>query len=222
MDRPVIAAFDLDGTLTSGGSIVPFLVRACGARRVWSALAQEGPRFVRAGIVGGSSADAAKEALFERLLSGMPVADVEQAGKAFATHHLARHLRADTRARLEWHRAQRHHVLVVSASPECYVTPVAAQLGADAALATRLESAGGLLTGRVEGKNCRGAEKYARLMGWIRAAGMGGTDPVIWAYGNSRGDRWLLGAADHGIDAGRLGRMGRLRAFPRLSSLGEP
>ena len=42
---------------------------------------------------------------------------------------------------------------------------------------------------------------------------------MLWAYGNSRGDLRLLNAADHGVDAGRLGPLGRLRRFPRLSEV---
>ena len=91
------------------------------------------------------------------------------------------------------------------------------------ALATRLAvGGGGLLTGNYEGKNCRGAEKYARLVVHLRAHGLlgGGEDqPELWAYGNSRGDLRLLSAADHGIDAGMLGPLVRLRRFPRLADV---
>ena len=47
----------------------------------------------------------------------------------------------------------------------------------------------------------------------------GGEQPILWAYGNSRGDLRLLNAADHGVDAGRLGPLGRLRRFPRLADV---
>lgn len=219
--RPAVAAFDFDGTLTYGGSVVPFLRVVRGTLPVARALLQDLPRLFHAAIVGGTAADVAKEGLFMRLLAGLPVAEIEQAGAEFAEAHLRRRLRPDVRERLEWHRKQGHRVVVVSASPECYVRPAAALLGADAALATRLAVGGDLLTGRYEGKNCRGAEKYARLMGWIRSQGLGAAQPVLWAYGNSRGDRRLLDAADHGVDAGRLGRLGRLRGFPRLAYMVE-
>ena len=42
---------------------------------------------------------------------------------------------------------------------------------------------------------------------------------MLWAYGNSRGDLRLLNAADHGVDAGKLGPLGRLRRFPRLAQV---
>jgi phosphatidylglycerophosphatase C len=124
--------------------------------------------------------------------------------------------------RLEWHRSRGHRVVIVSASPEAYVRTIGELLGADGVLATRLAvGGGGLLTGRYEGKNCRGAEKFARLSGWMRAQGLGGGDaqPVLWAYGNGRGDLRLLNAADHGVNAGRLGRFGRLHRFPSLDDV---
>ncbi len=219
--RPTVAAFDFDGTLTYGGSVVRFLVRVRGVLPVARAVTQDLPRLVRAAVVGGTASDDAKEALFGRLLAGFPAGELDRIGSEFAEEHLRRRLRPDTLDRLEWHRKQGHHVVVVSASPECYVRPAAVLLGADAALGTRLAVGGDLLTGRYEGKNCRGAEKYARLMGWIRSQGLGASHPVLWAYGNSRGDRRLLEAADHGVDAGRLGHFGRLRRFPRLAKVAE-
>lgn len=218
---PTVAAFDFDGTLTNGGSVLPFLVEVRGLVPVALAVLRALPRLLHAAIVGGTAADDAKQMLFVRLLAGCPAAELERIGAQFAEVHLRRRLRSDTRDRLEWHRRQGHYVVVVSASPEAYVRPAAALLGADAALATRLEVGGDLLTGRYEGKNCRGAEKFARVMGWIRARGLGPAQPVIWAYGNSRGDRRLLEAADHGVDAGRLGRFGRLRRFPSLAHVAQ-
>jgi phosphatidylglycerophosphatase C len=171
-------------------------------------------------LVGGPAADQAKESLFVRLLGGLPAERIDTVAEAFADEHLRRRLRPEMRERLEHHRSLGHQVVIVSASPECYVKVAGRIMGVDAVLATRLRVGNGLLTGRYEGRNCRGAEKYARLVGWLRSEGLNGAgsaQPVLWAYGNSRGDLRLLSAADHGIDAGRLGRFGRLRQFPRLS-----
>lgn len=214
-----VAAFDFDGTLTHGGSVASFLIRVRGLVPFAVAAARELPAIVRGAVVGGTAADEAKEALFARLLAGLPAEEASRIGTEFAEHHLRRRLRPDTRARLEWHRSQGHAVVVVSASPECYVRPAAELLGADAALATRLAVSGDLLTGRYEGKNCRGGEKYARVMGWLRSQGASADQAVLWAYGNSRGDLRLLAAADHGVDAGRLGPVGRLRRYPSLRAV---
>jgi phosphatidylglycerophosphatase C len=221
--RPdTVAAFDFDGTLVRGGSVLPFLVDVCGPFPVARAVVGTLPQLVRGALAGGTAADAAKEELFARVLTGRPVEVVERRSRRFAERHLRRRLRAKVVDRLEWHRRQGHAVLIVSASPECYVRAAGELLGVDGVIATRLQVGGGLLTGRYEGKNCRGSEKFARVMGWLRAEGLtgnGAPQPVLWAYGNSRGDLRLLSAADHGIDVGRLGRLGRLHRFARLESL---
>jgi phosphatidylglycerophosphatase C len=218
-----VAAFDFDGTLTNGGSVLPFLVDLRGTGPVLGAVAGLAPKLLRAALVGGAAADDAKEKLFVRILGGLSVADVDERSETFAERHLNRHLRRDAQQRLEWHQRQGHHVVIVSASPECYVRPAGALLGVDGVVATRLAvGGGGLLTGGYEGKNCRGPEKYARLMGHLRAQGLlggGDDDLVLWAYGNSRGDLRLLRAADHGVDAGLLGPLGRLRRYPRLADV---
>ena len=223
-ERPTVAAFDFDGTLTNGGSVFPFLVSVRGLVPVLRAVVALSPALLRAAIFGGTAADDAKEQLFTRLLAGMPIDELNRRAAAFAHQHLRRHLRADMRRRLEWHRDQGHYTVIVSASPECYVSPAGSELGVDGVVATRLAvGGGGLLTGGYEGKNNRGSEKYSRLVGHLRAVGPApgpsGEQPILWAYGNSRGDVRLLEAADHGVDVGRLGRFGRLRRFPRLSDV---
>jgi phosphatidylglycerophosphatase C len=218
-----VAAFDFDGTLTDGSSVFPFLVGLLGYMPVLRAVLRFSPSLLKAAITGGTGADQVKERLFTRLLGGVPVEEVDRRSRIFAARHLEHHLRDDTRQRLEWHRRQGHHTVIVSASPECYVAPAGEELGVNGVVATRLAvGGGGLLTGGYEGKNCRGAEKYARLVVHLRANGLlsgNGEQPVLWAYGNSRGDLRLLNAADHGVDAGKLGPLGRLRRFPRLAQV---
>ena len=222
--RATVAAFDYDGTLTDSGSVLPFLVSLRGLLPVLRAVVRYSPALLRAAVAGGAAADDVKEKIFTRLLGGLPVAEVDRLSAEFAARHLRRHLREDVRRRLEWHRRQGHHTVIVSASPEAYVGPAGELLGVDGVVATRLAvGGGGLLTGGYEGKNCRGAEKYARLVVHLRSQGLlsnnGGGQPVLWVYGNSRGDLRLLNAADHGVDCGRLGPIGRLRRYPRLREI---
>jgi phosphatidylglycerophosphatase C len=217
-----VAAFDFDGTITRGGSLMPFLLSVRGPLPVAVAVFATLPKIVRAALFAGTAADRAKEALFGRLLAGLPVERVNEVAERFATVHVARHLRPEIRDRLDWHRKLGHLVVVVSGSPECYVKVAGDLLGVDATLATKLSVGGGLLTGHFEGKNCRGAEKYARLVAWLRTEGVNGSgasQPILWVYGNSRGDLRLMAAADHGVDVGRLGRLGRLHRFPRLAEV---
>jgi phosphatidylglycerophosphatase C len=218
-----VAAFDFDGTIVRGGSTVPFLIAARGLLPVLVALVRTFPQLVRAALFSGSAADEYKEKLFVRLLRGMTDEELSRKGRAFAANHLRLRLRPEIRQRIEWHKERGHRVVLVSASIEHYIAPAGDLLGMDGVLATRLAvDAAGIVSGLFDGKNCRGAEKYARLVVHLRSNGLlgGGEDqPELWAYGNSRGDLRLLRAADHGIDAGLLGPLGRLRRFPRLADV---
>jgi phosphatidylglycerophosphatase C len=210
-----VAAFDFDGTLTDGGSVVDFLVALRGLRTVVTATAALAPRLAHGALVGGSAADESKELLFRRTLGGVASSRADEVSDRFARHHLARHLRADVRARFEWHRDRGDRLVIVSASPEIYVRVAGGLLGADGVVATRLAvDDRGLLTGHYEGANCRGEEKLRRLREWMTGAGV--APDRLWAYGNSRGDLRMLRAADVGVNVGRLGRFGRLGEFPDL------
>lgn len=214
-----IAAFDFDGTLTNGGSVFAFLEALTDRATVLSASAALAPRLAHAALVGGEVADRTKERLFSRILAGVPADRLDDVAGRFAGEHLTRHLRHDVGQRLDWHLRRGDHVVVVSASPECYVAPAAAILGAGGTVATRLEvGADDRLTGRYLGGNCRGEEKIRRLRLWMADAGL--DDARLWAYGNSRGDLRMLRAADTGVNVGRLGRFGRLRDFKGLDQTG--
>jgi phosphatidylglycerophosphatase C len=218
-DRPVVAAFDFDGTLTRGGSMWPFLAEVCGPwRTVLGGLAVF-PRLVLAALFDGRAADDAKEALLRRTVRGRDGAEVAELAAAFGRRHYAGRRRLDVGARLEQHRRQGHRLVVVSASLDIYVEPAVAEVGADAVIATRLAvDADGQLTGSYDGRNCRGEEKLARLREWMAA---NAPEALLWAYGNSAGDRRLLAGADVGVDVGRLGPVGKLRAFRRLRDTAE-
>ena len=232
---PEVAAFDFDGTLTTDGSVFRFLVAVVGLRRVALATALNLVGLARAALLGGAASDSAKEDLFRRTLEGLRLEDVDPLATSFGLLHYRRRARADVRSRLEWHRSQGHRLVIVSASPELYVRAVGRELEVDEVVATRLEvSSDGTLTGRYEGRNCRGAEKLVRLEQWMGSSvsapsssegtqvarpGPGTTRPFLWAYGNSAGDLALLAAADVGVDAGRLGRLGKLRRFRRLADV---
>ena len=177
---------------------MPFLLRARGPVASGRAVLALSLRLAL-GLTGDARRDAAKEAFLMRLLAGRELAPLAAAAEAFAGDVVASHLRPDTRERLDWHRSEGHELVIVSASPELYVAPVGRRLGVDAVLATRLEvGPDGRLTGRFEGRNCRGPEKALRLRQHL--------DPgstLLFAYGDSPGDRELLAMAQTAVWVGR-------------------
>jgi phosphatidylglycerophosphatase C len=65
-------------------------------------------------------------------------------------------------------------------------------------LCTRLaRDPAGRLSGELDGRNCRGAEKPARVREHLAHDATGPVE--LWAYGDSHGDRELLALADHPV-----------------------
>lgn len=195
--RPVVAAFDFDGTLTRRDSVVPFLLRFSGARRLAGGLLRETHRVLP--MVARRSRDDLRALATRLVLTGVPADQVDATAIAHAEALVDRGLRDDTLARLDWHLEQGHRVVIVSASYEPYVRIVADRLGGGRidVLATRLELVDGVCTGRLDGANCRGPEKVRRLTGWMEAHDLDRTDVTVHAYGDSAGDAEMLAWADH-------------------------
>ena len=157
--RPVVAAFDVDGTLTTGDRVTPFLWRV--ARWRLARTIARHPFGIAAALLRGDN-DRLK-ALATEALTSVALEHVLRAAEPFAREIPGSVLRADTGARLRRHRELGHRVVLVSASYEVYLRPLGALLGVDGVIGTRLEvDASGRCTGRLDGPNCRGPEKLRR------------------------------------------------------------
>jgi phosphatidylglycerophosphatase C len=82
--------------------------------------------------------------------------------------------------------------VIVTATPEIVVAPIARGLGADLLIGTRLAFDGAdRFTGAFEGENCRGPEKVRRLQ-----AAFGPDVRLEAAYGDTDGDAEMLALAE--------------------------
>lgn len=191
-DKHVVAAFDFDGTLTRHDTLLPFLRYLLGDAQVARHALMLSPMLAGYGV-GLIDNGTAKERVLIRCLGGMHMDELLQQGERFATYVLPGLLSHEAVQRLEWHKQQGHHCVVISASLELYVRPWAIKAGFDDVIATRLEiQEGGRITGKLSGKNCFGAEKVHRLENLL-----GNRDGyTLYAYGDSRGDKELLSCAD--------------------------
>lgn len=194
---PVLAAFDLDGTLTTSDTFIPFLARVAGRSSAAMALAASGRSWL------GEGRDAAKAASVRRALSGHDLSRLERLGVVHAEQIVScvrqrpwrPGLRKDTIERLDEHVRLGHQVVVVSASLHVYVAPIASALGVTDVIATELAvDDSGRTTGELLGANCRGAEKVARLEQLIEPDWAS-----AWAYGDSSGDREMIERAANGV-----------------------
>ena len=190
-----IAAFDLDGTLTTRDCVVPFLRQVAGTPRLVAGVAAHPIDASRALV--RRDRDAFKALASHAAFAGRALGDVEPRAEEFAAMVQANWMRSDTVRSLDAHLQAGDQVVIVSASYAIYVEPLAVLLGANQALATRLAvGADGRLTGELDGPNCRGPEKIRRLHDWLDTTHGGRAMVDLIAYGDSPGDRELLADAD--------------------------
>ncbi len=201
-----VAAFDFDGTLVGGDSLMSFLALLHGRRGAGRLLALAAPAMTAAYRTRGR--DGAKLALLRRALSGLPAEWVAEVGEGYG-HRLATQLRPTMAERLGWHRERGHRLVLVSASLATYLNPFGRLLGLDEVIATQLEEGpDGLLTGRLVGPNVRGAEKATRLAAALATWADADRKIEMWAYGDSAGDREMLAMSDHPLLVGGRRRRG--------------
>jgi phosphatidylglycerophosphatase C len=187
--RPLVA-FDFDGTLTDRDSFTAFLAWRAGRAKYLSSLAALAPAGV--GYVFNRDRGRLKAAAVRRFLAGMTQGELAAAAQAFASERGRALLRPDAvRAWRRW-QGEGARLVIVTATPDIIVAPVARALGADQLIGTKLAfDATGRVTGAFDGANCRGPEKVRRL----REA-FGEDVALEAAYGDTDGDREMLALAE--------------------------
>lgn len=191
--KPVVAAFDFDGTITYRDTLLSFLIFTFGATKTYFKLMLELP-WIIGFLAGVIKREDAKEHVLTRFFKGKNRLTLQKFGNTFAHNALHRHLRPQSLQRLHWHKKQGHRCILISASIDLYIEPWAKMMGFETALCTRLAyDVNKNATGRIKGNNCWGPEKVERLTAYL-----GPRDAyTLYAYGDSRGDKELLEFADH-------------------------
>ncbi|WP_169789776.1 HAD-IB family hydrolase [Actinoplanes subtropicus] len=184
--RPA-AVWDLDGTLTRTGTLLPFLRRVAGPAAVVRAMAVAASR----DLPRHGRRSAAKALVLQQLLGGRELGAVDPLARDYAGR-VRKTLRADAMRLWSWHRDSGHRLVIASASPGIYVHHLGRLLGADEVICTEMAVVNGRLTGALKGGNCRGHEKARRVLEHLHE------QPAsrVWAYANSAVDRPLLEIAD--------------------------
>lgn len=195
---PTVAAFDVDGTLTVRDCVFPYLLRVGGLRGAVRALTGSPVKLSR--MILSRDRDGLKAHFVGSFLSGVESERAERLGREFASRVASGWMRGDVARRLRRHQDDGDVVVLVSASLAPYLEPLGDLLEVDAVLCTRLESDGGVLTGRLDGANCRAGEKTRRLIEWAESAGLTGEGWLGHAYGDSSGDAEMLALAVHGTN----------------------
>ena len=162
-NKPVIAAFDFDGTLTRHDTLIPFLWHIAGPVKFLLKISLMAPTLL-AYALGLIRNDIAKIKVLRCFLANMEMSRLNQYALQFAEKKLPALQRDVAMQRLQWHKKQGHRCILVSASLEIYLRPWATKLGFSDILGSRLEQIDNNRTsGKLLGENCFGPEKMRRI-----------------------------------------------------------
>jgi len=191
--KPIIAAFDFDGTITYRDSLFPFLMATFGRWRTLCGLSVLAP-FILMDWVRGKSRQVMKERVLRHFVRGLPYEQMHREGSNFAKCIISSLIRPQALQRIRWHKSHGHRCILISASINLYVEPWGKETGFDDVLCSQVAvDEQGHLTGKLLGANCRAYEKVRRLEELIGDV----SQYELYAYGDSKGDKELLDIADH-------------------------
>lgn len=184
-----IAFFDFDGTLITRDSALDFAKYYLGPTQYSLVLFRLSLVLIgyRLGLLEGVKA---KRKFFETIYGGHKRRDVLLSATAYWAERKPEIMRKEAYRKLLWHRENEHEIVIVSASADIWLEPVAADLETGL-ICTTMECADGVLSGDLAGANCNHAEKANR----IRAKYDLSSFDMIYAYGDTEGDRAMLDLA---------------------------
>ncbi|MDE6309448.1 MAG: HAD-IB family phosphatase [Muribaculaceae bacterium] len=184
-----ISAFDFDGTITRRDTLSLFIRHVVGLwRYYWLVTTMLIP--IASALLGIGDRGKVKERLLGKVLGHMPLSQLQHYAYTFRIKY-DNILRPKAIAKIRRALDMGHRVVVITASPEEWVSPFFADRRISV-VGTQLADENGLLTGKFSTPNCYGAEKLRRLEALIPRD----TWARLIAYGDSRGDKELLAAAD--------------------------
>lgn len=185
-----IAFFDFDGTITTDDSLLKFIRFVVGDFKFMQGLAVLSPVLFlyKLKVIPNYKA---KQMMLSYFFKGMSEKSFIEVAKKYSLEHIDSIVREDAMKQIQWHHANGHKVVVVSASLECWLHPWCEKNGLEL-IGTRLKVIDGIITGRLLTKNCYGIEKVNRIKGKYNLEEY----EYIYVYGDSRGDREMLKLAD--------------------------
>ncbi len=186
-----LALFDFDGTITTKDSFIEFLKFHKGTLNFFFGFAVLSPYLVamKLRLIPNWKA---KEIVLKYFLKGLEQEKMEQLARDFTTEVIPGLLRPRAIEQIRKHKENGDDIYLVSASAEGWLKFWCDEIGIRL-IGTRLEVIDGKITGKIDGKNCYGPEKVARIKVEIDISHYS----EIYAYGDSRGDKEMLALADH-------------------------
>ncbi len=202
MNKPRIAIFDLDETLTQKGTWGRFVTSAISRQPVkWIPFFCSTIFSQALYMLGRGPREHVKESMMRWTLSGRERGELEEMAEKFANFEVGAGLRRQAKAVLERHRQAGDRIIVASAAVDLIVNPIAARLGITDIVCTKMAyDQNNFLSKKLGSQNCYGTGKLEMVKSYLNKDLDYNRDDVhITMYSDSRSDLDILRWADVGI-----------------------
>lgn len=185
-----LALFDFDGTITTKDSFTSFVKFYHGNAKFALGFLFFSPLLVLMKL-GVFDNGLVKNMVFSYFFKGENEQEFNEKCSTYCNEVLPELIRDGAVGQIKTHSKNGDKIIIVSASPENWITPWAADFGIDV-ISTRVGVVDKTLTGFLASKNCYGPEKVLRIKKQINLTDY---DNII-AYGDSQGDREMFELAE--------------------------
>jgi phosphatidylglycerophosphatase C len=205
-EKPCVAIFDLDGTVTSKGTYTPFIL-SIARRQRWRYIYAL-PLLIAAVLYKARILSRAtlKELMLKAAVGGISRDALRTQVGEFVERCLERDIRPGAIRAIEWHKAAGDRLILATASFAFYAEDLGRQLGFDNVVATGVRWHDDHLTCKIDGENCRGTVKLMSIK--ANLPDLKENYRVI-AYSDHHVDLPLLRWADSGVAVNPTRRLRR-------------
>lgn len=185
-----LALFDFDGTITQKDSFIDFIIFAVGWTRSIIGIIILLPTiiFLLTKIIPNWRA---KEKFIACFFNGWDAGKFNKVASKYSRERIDFIIRKKAIDAIRWHQKQNDTVVVVTASADNWIKDWC-KINNLELIATKLEFKNNRLTGKLGSKNCYGEEKVRRIRERFNLDDY----EIIYAYGDSNGDKMMLDIAD--------------------------
>lgn len=200
---PRIAIYDMDRTITRRATYSGFLMHVVRRRQRWRVLLTPLVALASLVHVTGLITRAQLKAISLRLMLGPSFRrdEIAPLAESYADKLVADGLYAPALEQIAEDKAAGYRVLLATASFHLYVDAIAARLGIDDVLATRLrdDAEPDHVRARLAGDNCYGDAKFARISDWMDSNALTRDGSHIRAYSDHVSDQPMLHFAHEAV-----------------------
>jgi phosphatidylglycerophosphatase C len=188
--QQALALFDFDGTITKKDSFIEFIKYYKGFRSFCFGFIILSPILLlyMCGIIKNSRT---KSIVFSWFFKNEAYKVFKSKCRSFSLTIIPNLIRSNALAAIKQHIQSGYKVIIISASFEDYLTDWCRSMELEL-IGTKIEIKNDSVTGKLDGKNCYGAEKVIRLKQLIDLSQFS----EIYAYSDSRSDMPLLKIAN--------------------------